>query len=109
MKQTSAFVLATAVAMSWLIAARSFPAATGTDDGSPVEVKGLAESLNKFTWDVYARLRSKPGNHCFSPVAIANSLGLVAAGARGRTADQPFTALNLHGRHGEQTHEAMRQ
>jgi serpin B len=109
MKRASASVMATAVAMSWLIVAGGFPVAAGKDDGPPVEVKGLADSLNKFTWDVYPRLRSKPGNHCFSPVAIANSLTLVAAGARGRTADQLFTALHLNDRRGERTHEAMRQ
>ncbi len=109
MKRASAFVMATAVAMSWFIVVGGFTAAVGADGGPPVVVKGLAESLNKLTWDVYARLRSKPGNHCFSPVAIAKSLGLVAAGARGRTADQLFTTLHLHDRHRQQTHEAMRQ
>jgi len=44
--------------------------------------------VNSFGLDLYAKVRSTPGNLALSPLSIFTALAMVAAGARGETAGQ---------------------
>jgi serpin B len=62
---------------------------------SGVEIAAVVDGHNRFAWEAYARLREKPGNVAFSPLSLANGLGMLQAGARGETADQIGNILHL--------------
>lgn len=49
------------------------------------DVQKLASSSNAFGFDLYARLRSTPGNLALSPASISAALAMTQAGARGET------------------------
>jgi serpin B len=59
--------------------------------------KGLAKSSNAFGFDLYQRLRLKPGNLVISPASITTALTMTWGGARGETAEQMRTVLHLKG------------
>lgn len=46
----------------------------------------IARSINAFSFDLYRRLATKPGNMVLSPASVAIALGMTATGARGPTA-----------------------
>lgn len=61
--------------------------------GSPVraqtnEANALANSNNAFALDLYASLKTTPGNLFFSPYSVSSCLAMVYAGARGETERQ---------------------
>ncbi|HSK80643.1 MAG TPA: serpin family protein [Thermoanaerobaculia bacterium] len=57
----------------------------------------LAQSSNAFGFDLYQRLRQKPGNLVLSPASITTALAMPWGGARGETAAQMRTVLHLEG------------
>ena len=54
-------------------------------------------AANAFTTDLYAQLRDKPGNICISPLSVSTALGMVSAGANGKTASQMLGVLHWTG------------
>jgi serpin B len=79
-----------------------FLAAAAPGHGQYTTAK-LARSSNAFGFDLYQRLRQKPGNLVVSPVSITTALTMAWAGARGETAAQMRKALHLEGTAGEVT------
>lgn len=60
-------------------------------------VKQLAGGSNAFGFDLYARLRAKPGNLVVSPSSMVTALTMTWAGAKGETATQMQKVLHLTG------------
>jgi serpin B len=60
-------------------------------------VAKLARSSNAFGFDLYQRLRQKPGNLVLSPASITTALTMTWGGARGETAAQMRRVLHLEG------------
>lgn len=50
------------------------------------DVKSAVRSSNLFAWDLYKKIRARPGNIFLSPMSIASTLTMASAGARGKTA-----------------------
>jgi len=57
----------------------------------------LARSGNELGFDLYQRLRQKPGNLVISPASVSTSLSMAWGGARGETAAQMKKVLHLQG------------
>jgi serpin B len=62
------------------------------DGTRPVEV---VEGNNRFAFDLYGRLRHRPGNLFFSPHSLSTTLAMTYAGARGETAQQMAATLHF--------------
>lgn len=86
------------VAMLGLMAAPGVAAsqATAQKPGPPSasEVEAVRGS-NAFAVDLYAQLRSQPGNLFFSPESISTAFAMAYAGARGQTADEMQHVLHF--------------
>jgi serpin B len=63
----------------------------------PPEAAQLARSSNAFGLDLYAALRSQPGNLALSPTSLSIALTMAWSGARGETAAEMSRALHLTG------------
>lgn len=99
----------------WLFLSLSFlvcgpPAGFAIVNGKPAPIKAppvappsteavakLAQSSNAFGFDLYRRLRQKPGNLVISPASITTALTMAWIGAEGDTAAQMRTVLHLEG------------
>jgi len=57
----------------------------------------IAHSSNAFGFDLYQRLRQKPGNLVISPASITTALTMTWGGAQGETAAQMRKVLHLEG------------
>jgi serpin B len=57
--------------------------------------QALVGAQNQFAFDLYGRLRERPGNLFFSPHSISTALTMAWAGARGETASQMAAVLHL--------------
>jgi serpin B len=68
---------------------------------SPNATARLARSANELGFDLYRRLRRKPGNLVMSPASLATALDMTWGGARGETAAQMGKVLHLEGTPGE--------
>jgi serpin B len=75
--------------------------ATVNDQPSKGAVAKLAESSNAFGFDLYQRLREKPGNLVVSPASITTALAMTWGGAGGETSAQMRKVLHLEGTAGE--------
>lgn len=64
-------------------------------------VAKLAQSSNALGFDLYQRLRQKPGNLVISPASVTTALTLAWGGAQGETAAQMRKVLHLEGPAGE--------
>ncbi|MEJ7597942.1 MAG: serpin family protein [Kofleriaceae bacterium] len=60
-------------------------------------VVALARGSNTFGFELYAKLRGKPGNLVVSPSSITTALTMTWGGARGETAKQMQKVLHLDG------------
>lgn len=58
------------------------------------EETAAAESLTRLGTDLYARLRTQPGNLAISPASIGIAFGMAEAGARGETLAQMRSTLH---------------
>lgn len=88
----------------WLLALNflAFDPAEGfaivNDKPAPADtVAKLAQSNNAFGFDLYQRLRQKPGNLVISPASITTALTMTWGGAQGETAAQMRKVLHLEG------------
>lgn len=61
------------------------------------ELAALAKSNNAFGVDLFAKIRSQPGNLALSPVSLSTALSLTWAGAKGDTAAQMKKVLHAAG------------
>lgn len=59
------------------------------------ETTKLANSSNAFAFDLYARVRTTPGNLAMSPASITAALAMTYGGARGETEAQMRKVLHL--------------
>jgi serpin B len=76
------------------------PMAMGADTGAPSEARAgaatVAQDVNLFAVDLYARLRStEKGNLFFSPQSISTALAVTYAGARGETAEEMARTMHF--------------
>jgi serpin B len=84
--------------VSLLIACFVLHAAAGAAKIKPAEAadqKAVVEGNNAFAVDLYAQLRSQPGNLFFSPESISTALSMAYAGARGDTAAEMAKTLHF--------------
>jgi serpin B len=65
--------------------------------GTPAELRAAATASNTFGFDLYAKVRSEPGNLVISPASISAALTMTYGGARGATASQMKQVLHLDG------------
>jgi serpin B len=90
------------------IASLLLPGAVSAGAGTEAPVKGkpalskdavakLAQSSNAFGFDLYQRLRQKPGNLVISPSSITTALAMTWGGAEGETSAQMRKVLHLEG------------
>lgn len=92
----------------WAFVALASLLFSGTLLGAEAPVKGqpalskdavakLAQSSNAFGFDLYLRLRQKPGNLIVSPASVTTVLTMAWGGAQGDTAAQMQKVLHLEG------------
>lgn len=77
-----------------LVAILSVSGPVFADSGSP-EIDQVVAGNTEFAVDLYAHLRSAPGNVFFSPYSISTALAMTYAGATGKTANQMARTLHL--------------
>jgi serpin B len=58
-------------------------------------MRAVADGNNRFAFDLFARLRTEPGNLFFSPYSIHAALAMTADGANGATRDEMTKVLHL--------------
>ena len=74
----------------------------------PQDDATVGRMTTAFAADLYARLAEREGNLFFSPASVHTALAMVAAGARGRTADEMARTLHLDAAgNGGGTHERL--
>jgi serine protease inhibitor len=67
----------------------------------PLPARSLVESNTVFACDLYAQLKSSPGNLFFSPYSISSCLAMTYAGARSNTEKQMAQVLHFGTRPGQ--------
>lgn len=90
----SGWIFAVAAALSLSSAVAKAPPASPKPTAAVIK---LAQSSNTFGFDLYQRLRQKPGNLVISPASLSAALSMAWGGARGETAAQMKKALHLQG------------
>ena len=82
-----------------LVAGTSLSAQQPPPKANPVpwspEMQTIAVGNNAFACDLYAHLRTQPGNLFFSPFSVHTALAMTADGARGETLDEMVKVLHL--------------
>jgi serpin B len=58
-------------------------------------MKKAAEAVNRFSLDLYSKLRREPGNLFFSPFNIVTAFAMVYAGSRGETEKQMASVFHI--------------
>jgi serpin B len=64
-------------------------------DATAADVSALLVRANAFGFGLYQQVRARPGNVVISPASVHLALTMTYAGARGATAEQMSTALQL--------------
>ena len=67
----------------------------GLSAGADSDLSAVVKDNNAFAFDLYSRLKTKPGNIIFSPYNISSALAMTYAGAKGETARQMAQALHF--------------
>jgi serpin B len=75
----------------WLLTLAACRPATPPVDAR--SAKGAATASNRFGFDLYDKLRERPGNMIVSPVSAEIALAMASAGARGETLDEMARVL----------------
>jgi serine protease inhibitor len=70
------------------------PAAPAPAPEDPL-IASVVESSNAFAADLYAQLRTEPGNVAFAPLGLVQALLPIAAGTQGAATDELRRALHL--------------
>jgi serpin B len=65
-------------------------------DRSNQDAQFVVQGNNQFAFDLYAQLRTEPGNLFFSPYSISSALSMTYAGARGETAKEMAEVLHFN-------------
>ena len=55
----------------------------------------MVKGNNDFALELYAQLKNRPGDFCFSPVSISTILAMVYTGARGQTAGEIANTMHF--------------
>ncbi len=80
---------------------------SATQPSAPsTEVRNVGGATEQFGLDLYAKLRTSPGNLFFSPYSLATALAMTSGGARGQTATEMAAVLHV-ALPPEQLHPAM--
>ena len=74
----------------------SMLSATPTPFKTSPEVKSVVEGNTAFAFDLYQKLKDRPGNLFFSPYSISTSLAMTYAGARGQTESEMARTLHFN-------------
>jgi serpin B len=61
----------------------------------PGQTQALVDGNTAFACDLYAQLRTTPGNLFFSPYSVSTALAMTYAGARGNTETQMAQVLHF--------------
>jgi len=80
------------LALSGAAAAAAFGRSLFAEDLPP---SALAVGNNAFGFELYAKLRTDPGNLFLSPFSISTALAMTSAGARGKTLEEMEKVLHL--------------
>ena len=81
---------------SLLVAVAAKAAQTEAARPAPApDVKAMADSNNRFAFDLYGKLKKGEENLFYSPYSISTALAMTYAGARGTTAEEMAKALRL--------------
>jgi serpin B len=59
------------------------------------DLQAAADGVNRFTFDLYAKLRGEPGSVFASPFSVATAFAMLADGANGPTRDELLKTLHL--------------
>ena len=59
------------------------------------DLSAVVKANNAFAFDLYSKLKTKPGNIIFSPYSISSALAMTYAGAKGETASQMAQTLHF--------------
>jgi serpin B len=86
--------LCLAVAVALAVSARAADDKPAAVEWSK-DIEAAADGNNKFSLDLYAKLRDQKGNLFVSPYSVHAALGMTASGARGTTRDELLAALHL--------------
>ena len=62
---------------------------------NPSDLATLVENNNDFAFALYQKLRTQPGNFCFSPISISSAFAMLYGGARHNTQRQMSSALRF--------------
>jgi serpin B len=58
-------------------------------------MQAAAEGVNRFTFDLYARVRERPGSQFVSPFSVSTAFAMLADGANGPTRDELVKAFHF--------------
>jgi len=67
----------------------------GHSTGADSDLSAVVKGDNAFAFDLYAKLKTNPGNIFFSPYSISSALAMTYAGAKGETAKQMARVLHF--------------
>ena len=89
------YLTAVTTALVVLLAGTTGLVGGGPGAKAPADKAKVAEAVNRFAFDLYAKLKDQEGNLFLSPYSISTALTMTYAGGRGQTADQMAEVLRL--------------
>lgn len=79
----------------WGAASTARSADVVTDKPVDKSTEKVVQESNRFAWELYAKLKSQPGNLFYSPYSVSTALAMTYSGARGETAANMAKALHF--------------
>jgi len=95
----------TILTLMCLLATLATALSKAPENTPPDGISALVSGNNAFAVKLYGQLRDDEGNLFFSPFSVSSALGMTFSGARGNTADEMRSALELPD--GEGVHSAF--